>query len=50
MALHKDPLCGMMVDDAKAKWTSEHAGKAYYFCAAVCKQRFDANPARFAKA
>lgn len=50
MALHKDPLCGMMVDDAKTRIPpSMHQGKPYYFCAPACKQRFDADPARFAK-
>ena len=26
---------------------SEHKGKTYYFCADMCKKRFDANPAAF---
>lgn len=47
--LQKDPVCGMMVDEARAKGTSQHRGKTYYFCAPGCKQRFDAAPERYAR-
>lgn len=49
MAMAKDPVCGMMVDEARARWRSEHAGKAYHFCARACKERFDAAPERYAR-
>jgi YHS domain-containing protein len=45
-----DPVCGMLVDPAEAKSAgrvSEHKGRTYYFCADMCKKRFDANPAAF---
>jgi len=45
--LSKDPVCGMDVDESKAKAAgriSEHRGKNYYFCADVCKQQFDKDP------
>ncbi|MFB0543280.1 MAG: YHS domain-containing protein [Candidatus Bathyarchaeia archaeon] len=45
----KDPVCGMEVDEKTAKFKSEYKGKTYYFCAAMCKQRFDQNPERFLK-
>ena len=45
----KDPVCGMLVDPAKAAGTSEYNGKTYYFCATVCKTRFDANPAQYVR-
>ena len=48
--LAKDPICGMMVDKKKAAATSEHKGTTYYFCAVGCKKRFDADPARYARA
>jgi uncharacterized protein len=38
-----DPVCGMTVDRGKAL-EAEHAGKAYYFCGAGCKSRFEADP------
>jgi len=46
----KDPVCGMMVDEKKAKFKSDYEGKTYYFCAATCKSTFDKNPAKFASA
>jgi Cu+-exporting ATPase len=48
-SLAKDPICGMYVNEKTAKHKSEYEGKQYYFCKAMCKQRFDENPARFAK-
>jgi YHS domain-containing protein len=43
----KDPVCGMMVDEKKAKFKSDYNGKTFYFCAATCKTTFDKNPAKF---
>lgn len=43
----KDPVCGMMVDDATSISSSYH-GKTYYFCSDECKKTFDANPERYA--
>jgi len=42
-----DPVCGMSVDPHAAKWTHVHGGKTYYFCAASCKAKFTADPARY---
>ncbi len=44
----KDPVCGMMVDEKKAKIKSEYMGKTYYFCNASCKATFDKNPTKYA--
>jgi YHS domain-containing protein len=44
-----DPVCKMTIDEKKAAGKSEYNGKTYYFCAAVCKTRFDANPAAYVK-
>src|SRR4051794_36738915 len=43
MAMHKDPVCGMTVDDQRAKGQSDFGGRTFYFCAKSCKDRFDAN-------
>jgi YHS domain-containing protein len=43
----KDPVCGMMVDEKKAKFKSDYNGKTFYFCAASCKATFDKTPAKF---
>jgi Cu+-exporting ATPase len=47
--MEKDVVCGMQVDPAKAAATSEYKGKTYYFCAKVCKTKFDANPGQYVK-
>jgi xanthine dehydrogenase accessory factor len=44
----KDPICGMMVDTSKAKHKSEYQSRWFYFCCAGCKQKFEAEPARYA--
>lgn len=46
----KDPVCGMDVDENKAKAAglmAEHGGKGYYFCTDDCKQDFAKNPGRY---
>ncbi len=43
----RDPVCGMKVDPATARFHSERGGTRYAFCAARCKERFDAEPARW---
>jgi Cu+-exporting ATPase len=45
----KDPVCGMTVKVADAKYTSTVDGKTYYFCAESCKKKFDKEPARYVK-
>lgn len=44
----KDPVCGMMVDEANAAATSTHEGTTYYFCSKDCKEEFDQDPASYA--
>jgi Cu(I)/Ag(I) efflux system membrane fusion protein len=48
-AAHVDPVCGMEVEPADAKYHSSHGGAEYYFCSKACKQEFDGAPARFAR-
>ena len=50
MIMAKDPVCGMMVDEKKAKFKSDYNGKTFYFCAAACKTTFDKDPAKYAGA
>ncbi len=38
-----DPVCGMTVTLATAKYVRQHAGKSYYFCSASCAQKFAAD-------
>ncbi|MGU3494723.1 heavy metal translocating P-type ATPase [Xanthobacteraceae bacterium A53D] len=45
--LVKDPVCGMHVDPATAKYSSRQEGETVYFCAASCKTKFDAHPEHY---
>lgn len=42
-----DPVCGMEVEVATARWISDHDGETYYFCAPGCKAAFEREPAEF---
>jgi P-type Cu+ transporter len=43
----RDPVCGMSVDPATAKFHSVHAGQDVHFCSAGCQRKFEAEPARY---
>ncbi len=40
-----DPVCGMKVATATAKYHAEYLGHTYYFCGSSCKTKFLADPA-----
>ena len=42
-----DPVCGMAVDPATAKFSTTHAEATYYFCSAGCQQKFLADPGHY---
>ena len=42
-----DPVCGMTVDVATARYATTHNGRTYHFCSAGCLERFTADPAAF---
>jgi membrane fusion protein, copper/silver efflux system len=45
-----DPVCGMTVDEGKAraaKRVAEYQGQTYGFCSDGCKKRFEAEPAKY---
>jgi len=48
--MQRDPVCGMMVDEAKTRLKSEHDGRTFYFCSARCKSAFDGDPHRYGHA
>ncbi|PIP00528.1 heavy metal translocating P-type ATPase [Pleomorphomonas carboxyditropha] len=43
----KDPVCGMTVDPATARYRTEHAGKTYHFCSEGCLGKFMADPRHY---
>jgi YHS domain-containing protein len=43
-----DPICGMRVDVAGARFTSEFEGTVYYFCCQGCKMTFEREPLKYA--
>ena len=47
MATAVDPVCGMQVDTAAARWTYEHEGITYYFCGKGCMLEFRDDPAKY---
>jgi RND family efflux transporter MFP subunit len=49
----RDPVCGMEIDEAKARAAgrvAEHEGKRYAFCSDGCHQSFLSSPGRYAAA
>jgi Cu+-exporting ATPase len=44
---HKDPVCGIAVNEKQAAATSKYKGKTYYFCAQSCKEKFDQSPEKY---
>jgi xanthine dehydrogenase accessory factor len=45
-----DPVCGMTVAVATAHHRAVHDGRTFYFCAAGCQARFEADPTAYAGA
>lgn len=43
----KDPVCGMDVNPATARYQADHAGKTYYFCCAGCGDKFKSDPDKY---
>jgi YHS domain-containing protein len=42
-----DPVCKMQIDEKKAAGKSDYNGKTYYFCAPICKTKFDKEPQKY---
>src|SRR6202012_4860876 len=45
--IEKDPVCGMTVDPAVTAHHAAHDGRAFHFCCAGCRPRFEAEPDRY---
>ena len=46
-ATAKDPVCGMDVDSATSKHSLKYREKAYHFCSAGCRSKFEAAPEQY---
>ena len=46
----RDPVCGMVVDPARSRFSHEHAGTTYYFCCGGCQTAFRTRPEAFLQA
>jgi Cu+-exporting ATPase len=44
-----DPVCGMAVDPATARFHAQYAGQEFHFCSASCQHKFEVEPERYAK-
>ena len=42
-----DPVCGMEVEVATARFVAEHDGEEYFFCCAGCKRAFEKEPEEY---
>jgi xanthine dehydrogenase accessory factor len=43
-----DPICGMTVQVASARYRSVYEGRTYYFCSPGCLKKFEESPAEYA--
>jgi YHS domain-containing protein len=43
-----DPVCGMKVDENRAEFQTQFAGKKYFFCSEDCQSEFENRPDEFA--
>jgi YHS domain-containing protein len=43
----EDPVCGMEVSRSTAADEVEYQGKRFYFCAASCREAFEAEPEKY---
>lgn len=44
---HKDPVCGMRLEEKDVQATVTYQDKTYYFCAVACKQKFEQSPQKY---
>ena len=49
VAMTKDPVCGMAVDEKTAAATASYEGRTYHFCSAACKSKFEKEPRKYAE-
>jgi Cu+-exporting ATPase len=48
--METDVVCGMEIDPEDVTDRTEYQGRTYYFCSRECKEKFDADPKKYALA
>lgn len=43
----RNPVCGMSVDRATAKYMSKHTRERFYFCVSGCRAKFENEPEKY---
>lgn len=46
--MRTDPVCHMQVEPERAAAQTEHKGTTYYFCSHGCRDKFVADPEKYA--
>jgi YHS domain-containing protein len=46
-AMTTDPVCGTEIDDKKAEFQTQFAGRKYFFCSDECRKEFEEQPEDF---
>ncbi len=44
-----DPVCNMDLSELHGKFAYEFEDEVYYFCSELCKDKFQAEPEKYAK-
>jgi len=44
----RDPVCGMELKPAEVKFTESYGGKRFHLCSEICRNKFLADPAKYA--
>jgi YHS domain-containing protein len=44
---HKDPVCGMDVEEHPDAIKYEYKGETYYFCSRGCRRAFEKDPEKY---
>ncbi|MBA5775569.1 YHS domain-containing protein [Stappia sp. F7233] len=47
--MFEDPVCGMTVRRATARFLHQHVGEKHYFCSECCEEKFEAEPEAYLK-
>jgi Cu+-exporting ATPase len=49
MTEYKCPVCGMELEPGQVASETNYEGRSYHFCSLGCRNKWDADPERYAK-